>query len=349
MVATFFARRYRRTRVGGLEKALGACFLLLTAGIVLAFVSQFSSPASRLAVAEMAGEDAVEAVAAAGPAGETAVVELPSPFPPDAPVDWRAPKRVSRFVPANLYIKIDGRADIYLQFRVVSLVFGSYAHASDGKRTIDVYWYDMGQPENAQGIYRAEAPPDADKVDIGREGYQAGGAVFFFKGSSYVQVLPSSADAADGEAAAAIASGIAGLIADEAADQWASRLLPSEGRVDGSLEFLAGDVFDLDFLKDVYTARYEMEAGELRLFIHRAEGEQAAEELMKRYEAFFAEFGEVVWRDEDPARRIVAGEVAGEIDVVFVRGRYLGGVSGAEDFEAAKKAAREFFKGLELP
>jgi len=108
-----------------------------------------------------------------------------------------------------------------------------------------------------------------------------------------------------------------------------------------------GDVFDLDFLKDVYAARYETDAGGLRLFIHRAESEQAAAGLLRRYEVFFEEFGEIVWRDENPSRQIVAGEVAGEIDVVFVRGRYLGGVSGAEDIEAAKTAAREFFEGLE--
>jgi len=157
---------------GRLEKTLGVVFLLAAAGIVSGFVSQFFSGPRYQATAEVA----MEAATSGGGTGKTnaeAVAEVPSPFPPEPPTGWQAPQRASRYTPDNLYIKINGRADIYLQFRVVSLVFGSYAHALDSKRTIDIYWYDMGQPENAQGIYRAEAPPDADKVDIGREGYQA--------------------------------------------------------------------------------------------------------------------------------------------------------------------------------
>jgi hypothetical protein len=345
-MATFFGRRYRRARVGGLEKALGAFFLLVTVGIVLGFVSQFFRPASQSAVAGVAAERASEPGAGESAGSAPAVAEVPSPLPSEASAGWQAPKQASRYTPENLYIKIDGRADIYLQYRVVSLTFGSYANATDAKRTIDVYWYDMGKPENAQGIYRAEAPPDAEKAGLGQESYLAGGAVFFVKGSSYVQVLPSGPDPADGEAAMVIAKGIAASITEEGGDQWASKLLPGEGRIEGSLEFLANDVFDLDFLHDVYTAWYQTDAGGLRLFIHRADSGQAAADLLKRYEAFFREYGEVVWRDADPAKQIIAGDVAGEIDVVFIRGQYLGGVSGADDLEAAKKAAKDFFEGL---
>ena len=42
-------------------------------------------------------------------------------------------------------------------------------------------------------------PPGAALSEIGDGGYQAGGAVFFVKGSSYVQVLPSDEEAADWE------------------------------------------------------------------------------------------------------------------------------------------------------
>jgi len=345
-MATFFSRRYRRTRVGRTEKALGALFLLVTASIVVGFVSQFFAPASQLVVAQAGAEGASEAGPEASSASATAVAEVPSPLPSEVPAGWQPPQRASRYPPDSLYIKINGRADIYLQYRVVALTFGSYVYTADAKRTIDVYWYDMGKPENAQGIYRAEAPPDAEKAGLGRESYQAGGAVFFVKGSSYVQVLPSGPDPGDGEAAMKIAKGIAESITDEGGDQWASKLLPNKGRVEGSLEFLAGDVFDLDFLKDVYVAEYEVDGVRLRLFIHKADSDQAAAGLLKRYEAFFKEFGEIVGRDEDASKRIVAGEVGGEIDVVFATGRYLGGVSGAEDLEAAKKAAKDFLEGL---
>jgi hypothetical protein len=58
-------------------------------------------------------------------------------------------------------------------------------------------------------MYRAEEPPDAATIPIGRAGYQVGGAVFFCKASSYVQVLPSRPDNAAADAALKIAQRVA--------------------------------------------------------------------------------------------------------------------------------------------
>jgi hypothetical protein len=44
---------------------------------------------------------------------------------------------------------------------------------------------------------------------------------------------------------------------------------------------------------------------------------------------------------------MVAGEVAGVVDVVFAKGRYLGGVSGASELEAAREAALAFYEELQ--
>ncbi|MFH1419828.1 MAG: DUF6599 family protein, partial [Planctomycetota bacterium] len=122
---------------------------------------------------------------------------------------------VSVFTPDRLHEKINGRAELYLRFHVVSLTFGSYRHSVNGEQTIDVYWYDMGEAENAFGIYETESPPGAASLEIGHGGYQAGGAVFFVKDSSYVQVLPSGVDAADADAALEIARLIAEVAGSE--------------------------------------------------------------------------------------------------------------------------------------
>ncbi|UCF32582.1 MAG: hypothetical protein JSV78_09630 [Phycisphaerales bacterium] len=271
--------------------------------------------------------------------------EQESPFPDIAAKGWQVPSQVDRFTPENLYIKINGRADVYLQFHVVSLIFGTYFHQTEGERTIDVYWYDMGTPANALGIYQAEASPGAEPVPVGQNGYQVGGAVFFHKGGCYVHVLP--ADPNDAGVALAIARRIDENIAGSTDEMWALKVLPQSGRIEGSFAYIAQDAFSLDFLGDVYTAEFELEGRRLTLFVHRAADGDTAGDLLRQYTAFFEKYGEVVWQDEDAARRMVAGEVAGVVDVVFAKGRYLCGVSGASELEAAREAALAFYEELQ--
>ena len=64
--------------------------------------------------------------------------------------------------------------------------------------------------------------------------------------------------------------------------------------------------------------------------------EAKAAALLDEYVAFFEKYGRVTWADPDASRRIVTGDVAGLIDVVFAKGRYVGGVSGADDADLAQ-------------
>lgn len=237
---TFFARRYVRKpeEVGNAEKVLGGLILLLVAGIVTALVIHVATDRNYLfGVSEADYAEQAEAGGARGsdqvPVGDdrlpggrlsadarqdAASQEAPTlrdPFPEPDLEGWQAPRLTERFTADTLYVKIDGQAEAYLQFHVAGLVFGSYYYQSDTERTVDVYWYDMGTPTNALGMYRSEEAPDATRLSIGRAGYQAGGAVFFCKGASYVQVLPSRPDGADGRAALKIAERLAERIADQ--------------------------------------------------------------------------------------------------------------------------------------
>ena len=271
------------------------------------------------------------------------------PFP-DAGVDgWRSPSRTSHYTAETLYKKINGRADAYLQFGVVGLAFGSYEHEADPSRMIDVYWYDMGKPDNAFGMYRSEMPPDVRSVALGREAYDVGGAVFFCKGASYVQVLPAGALDHEQSASLSIAERIAALIPDDTGDDWALSVLPEDGRIADSLEYHARDVFGLVFLADVFTVRCLRDGTELTLFVHRAESKQGAAVLFDQYVVSFKEYGQVVWEDPDPARKLAAGDVYGAIDIVFASGVYLGGVTGADDLESARGAVMSFYERMEAP
>lgn len=340
----FFSRRYIRglDALGPVEKTLAIAFPLLVLGVVALYIGQTWSNRDYLFIAS----DERESPPVDAPPAPTAEA---NPFPDPGSPGWNVPRQVSRFTPDNLYEKINGRVTLYLQYRVAGLTFGAYQHESDDSRTIDVYWYDMAQPENALGIYRAEAPEDATTLVLGQQAYTAGGAVFFIKSGSYVQVLPTTLEEADGLAALEIARRIADSITDAGSGPWAVAVLPAEGRVADSFQYLSEDVFGLGFLKDVFACQYERDGQRVTLFIHEAADEAAAAQLLEKYTEYFEEYGEVVWRDPDATRRLVAGDAAGVIDVVFIKGAYFAGVVAADDLETAKQTATSFYDGLATP
>lgn len=208
-MATVFQRRYARRpeSVSRTEQIIGLLILLLTAGIVALFVVQVATERGPLfAVDEGAFAE-----------------EIPSPdalpaefaFPDPGMAGWRAPERVEQFTAENLYLKINGRDAVYHKFGVIKLTFGRYTYDGDSNRAVDVYWYDMGSPANAHGVYEFEAAPHATSVSVGDAAYQVGGAVFFRRGASYVQGLPSRLDDEDAQAALAIARSLAAYIGQQ--------------------------------------------------------------------------------------------------------------------------------------
>jgi hypothetical protein len=194
---TFLGRRYARPpeAVGATEKAIGAFVLVLVVGILAVFGVQVATNQDYLFTVDESNAAQAEQPAAA--------------FPALGVEGWRSPAEVERFGADDLYVKIDGRADALLRFHVVGLTFGTYTYNRDPAQSVDVYWYEMGAPANAEAAYRSEAAPSATPVTCGAAGYQVGGAVFFWKGASYVQVLPSQPDEAGGRAALKIAEQLA--------------------------------------------------------------------------------------------------------------------------------------------
>ncbi len=339
---TFFKRKYKRRYVPVAEVVIGGLiFTLLVAVGVAIVVTTRGKHHPLFELSEEAKADFAKRTTAA----PTRLAATPRRLPPIDEPGWEPPNEPQVFTQENLYEKIDGRDEKYIAFRVVRLVFGSYQRTA-GDGYADVYWYDMGHPFNAFGIYKAELGQQGRPVDIGREGYVAGSSVFFWKGASYVQVMPSDEDPLYKNVAIKIARAIAEAVSDDGQSLWADDLLPHKNRVKGSLAFEATSVFSLDFLNDVFTAEYEAEGMRSKLFAHRAKSQTEAKRLLDAYASFFEKYGKVLSRRTAEGYELIIGDASGVVDVVFAKGRYLGGVSGAEDARFAAAQAEEFARSL---
>jgi hypothetical protein len=208
---TFLGRRYMRgvSAVGRAEKAAGAVILLIVAGIIVGFWWQVrATPGGLFAVGpEAYGTNKSRQ----SQGGRAEVGELPSGgwLPPE-PVGGFAPSAgVERFLPDELYVKIDGQAEFYLDLGVRELTFASFVHQKDSQRVIDVYRYDMGSLSNARRAFEAQKPQEARPIDVGDVGYQVAAAVYFCVGPDYVQVVSAGADEQDAAAVRQIAEALA--------------------------------------------------------------------------------------------------------------------------------------------
>ncbi|MBU0640095.1 MAG: hypothetical protein KKB50_14615 [Planctomycetes bacterium] len=195
---TLFGRRYVRPveQISYAEKVAGALILLATLGLVVAFIIHVA-----LGPAQPATPVFEETSAVSQPADSSNEAFFPDP----GLEGWAAPGRVEHYSAADLYQKINGRAEAYLEHNVASLTCGTYQHALDSGRAVDVYWYKMDTPADAMAMYSAEAPAEALTLELGDRGYQIGGAVFFCKDASYAQVVPTRLGKDDAAVALTIA------------------------------------------------------------------------------------------------------------------------------------------------
>jgi hypothetical protein len=148
------------------------------------------------------------------------------------------------------------------------------------------------------------------------------------------------------EAAEAVAGAIAAAVPDDGKLLWADALLPREGRRPGSFEYQGENAFGLDFLAAVFSADYQVEGQDYKLFIHRAPDTDSAAKTSAAYLRFFEEYGKVLDRGSTGSGDVLIGESGGVIDAVFVSGSYVGGVSGADDASLARRAALAFRASL---
>lgn len=343
-------RRNFRPTVSRGETSLGVILLLLLASVGAAvYVKGGSYDESLFALdADLLAEGEVLPAVSYGetpPASDSPASTATGILPVAAPPGWQAMGAVERFTPDNLYVKINGRAEQYLDFDVEGMESMTLVHADDSSRFLDIYVYDMGSRLNALGIFATERSP-GDAAAYGTDGYSVGSSVFFRKGRYYTQLLGSDDDEATRAALAEIAEALDAAQPHEVAEEsWADAAFPPDGLVADSSGYLSDDVFGLSFLSDVYTAAYESEGVEITCFLTKRDVREQAAELWVAYRAYINEFGseETLEWDDIP---VVAGDFGGFHDIVFTKSGYFGGVTNATDRALAVQFARALADNL---
>jgi hypothetical protein len=116
----------------------------------------------------------------------------------DLPPEWTIGKsgehQIETFNADNLYEKIDGRAESFIQYGVKGMAYTFYHPTGDSSNELQLYIFEMSDPLKALGKYGSEKPDEFKTVPIGNEGYTTAGSTLFYSGRYYTQIVSTQDD-----------------------------------------------------------------------------------------------------------------------------------------------------------
>ncbi|MGO9597292.1 MAG: DUF6599 family protein [Isosphaeraceae bacterium] len=266
----------------------------------------------------------------------------------DLPADWTPGKSGSRYIEAfsadNLYEKIDGRAESFLQYSVKGMAYTFYHPTGDPSNELQLYIYEMADPLKALGKYGSEKPDEARSIPVGDEGYTAAGSTHFYAGRYYTQIVSTLDDPKFAAFAQELAKRIAArqkpASAEPVTPAFYFALLPEKGK-QGSPKYVAQDVFGYSFFTDVFMADYKDGNVTWQGFVRPYRDAAEAKRVFETYKSSVQQDGaQVTSITAEGADEMIRSASIGLFDVVFRKGNTLAGANGGTSLAPAESFAR---------
>jgi hypothetical protein len=164
----------------------------LTAGVPAAApVTTAPAPASTgLSPAEVEAEIAAVPEPQRKLAGMLPLSGLPSEWTLGKPGD----RHLETFNADNLYEKIDGRAESFIQYGVKGMAYAFYHPTGDPSSELQLYVFEMADSLKALGKYGSEKPEEFQTASVGDAGYTSAGSLLFHAGRYYTQIVSTKDD-----------------------------------------------------------------------------------------------------------------------------------------------------------
>ncbi len=308
-------------------------------------------------------------IAGVPPAQQTVARFLPLD---DVPAGWVAPRigerHLETFHADNLFEKINGRAESFIQYDVVGMAYCYFHPIGDETSEAQVYIFEMASPLKAFGKYGAEKPEEVQDVAIGTAGYTTAGSAFFYLDKYYVQIVSTSDDAKLSAFALDIARRIAARMVPgkikaaegtpepaavaaaempkEATPELLFKLLPTGPGRSGE-KYVAKDVFGYSFFTEIFLADYGEGDATWQGFIRPYASPEEAKAILEKYQTEVKDFGAVVEPlTVEGADQALKSTLDGLTDVILLKGNTIAGANGSTVLAPAEAFARAFARTL---
>lgn len=169
---------------------------------------------------------------------------------------YKAVNEYPVYTPDDLWNYIDGAADAYLALGFLDLNITEY---KKGRRSIKAEIYRFGDEAMAFGMYSMERSPGYDFIQVGVQGYNEDGVVFFYKDRYYVKIMTQSESKKVNESMKELAALIAARIEGKNEFPALLKLFPSEGLLKNQETYILESVLGHEYLRGAFRASYEID------------------------------------------------------------------------------------------
>jgi hypothetical protein len=265
-----------------------------------------------------------------------------------APEGWAIYDRVCEFRADNLYERINGRAELYLAYDVISLTTVTFEDKNDIGRYVELSVFDMGNPTNAFGIFSVERFQGELPLDLGRMSYCSDSNSYIWKGKYYITIVVSDSTEEFKQISLDLASKVTAALIDSGERVWGLSALPQENLITDSVQYFKVDAMGLDFMQNTYTAEYLAVETSIKAFLSQQANPDTALDLVERYAEYSQEYGQGYKSAIKNGAEFVLCDMGGTFDVIFQKGRIVSGVIAANNPAKAIEVAYDLWVQLEL-
>ena len=291
----------------------------------------------------------VVAVMSIGSNGQiVASQSLPAMVSGSTPKGWQIFDEVKQFTPENLYEQINGRASFFIAYDMIRMTYVSFVNSDKTSHFMNLSIYNMGTPTNAFGVFSAERSQGESPLELGRAGYRSDANYFIWKGQYYIRIISSEATNEFQWIGMDLARKVTDFLLDSGEQVWGLTALPLTDRMPESVQYFKVDAMGLDFMRNTYTATYRKGNTLVTAFLSQQDSAESARAKVVRYAKYAKKYGKGIDRLKAGEVELVSCDMGGSYDVVYQKGRLIGGVSYVEDRGLAIRVAIEMWEKLRL-
>ena len=236
--------------------------------------------------------------------------------------DFKPANDVENYNAENLYEKIDGKADLYLQNGFVSLQCRRYSSKSSEQNWAEVYVYDMAKTKNAFAVYSGQKRSGRKSLDWAQFGYKTTDSIYIAAGNFYFEIILSSDANGLLQVAEAGAKQLAALALKVPCEPFAIGFFPQDNLVTDSYRLIGKDAFGCEGMDNIFTAIY------MTAYIADMNDDNSSQALFEKYHKFLIENGgKELANTALPGSKAV--ELFGTTDIIFCYKNYFAGVRGS--------------------
>jgi hypothetical protein len=262
------------------------------------------------------------------------------------PTDWEIFDEVKRFTPESLYEQINGRAEFFLSYDVVSMTFASYVNRFDVGQFIDISIYDMGSAINAFGVFSVERSQGQPLLELGRASYRLYANYYIWKGCFYITIISSQGTREFQRLGMDLARIVTDYLPDSDESIWGLTALPLKDRVPDSVQYFKVDAMGLTFMRNTFIAAYKKEDNTVTALLSQRDSAESAKDTVARYVEYAKEYGGEVKPLNMNDVELTSCKMGETYDVIFQKGRLIGGVWSVPDKDLAIQVATELYTHL---